>query len=71
IREGVKVVRGQQIAKSGNTGLSVAPHVHYEVRDRNNNALDPRYFLGPSMTPQQYQELLDRADNLSSLPSLD
>ena len=71
IREGVEVVRGQQIAKSGNTGLSVAPHVHYEVRDHNNNALDPRYFLGPSMTPQQYQELLDRADNLSSLPSLD
>ena len=71
IREGVKVVRGQQIAKSGNTGLSVAPHVHYEVRDHDNNALDPRYFLGPSMTPQQYQELLDRADDLSSLPSLD
>lgn len=71
IKEGVKVVRGQEIAKSGNTGLSVAPHVHYEVRDHKNNALDPRYFLGPSMTPQQYQELLDRADNLSSLPSLD
>ncbi len=71
IKEGVKVVRGQQVAKSGNTGLSVGPHVHYEVRDHNNNALDPRYFLGPTMTPQQYQELLDRADNLSRVPLLD
>ncbi len=71
IRKGVMVVRGEQIALSGNTGLSVAPHVHYEVRDHNNNALDPKYFLGPSMTPQQYQQLLNRANDLNSLPSLD
>lgn len=71
IRKGARVVRGEQIALSGNTGLSVAPHVHYEVRDQNNEPLNPIYFWGPSMSPQQYQELLNRAKEYSNLPSLD
>ena len=67
IREGTKVVRGEQIAWSGNTGLSTGPHIHYEVRDRNNRAIDPYDFFGPSMTPEQYHEILQRANEIPPL----
>ena len=62
IREGQPVTRGQEIGLSGNTGLSSAPHLHYEVRDLNDNALNPIFFFAPSVTPQEYRALLQAAE---------
>lgn len=44
VREGDHVILGGRIGKSGSTGRSTGPHMHYEVR-RNGDAVDPMRFL--------------------------
>lgn len=49
VKRGEKVKRGQVIAKSGNSGLSSGPHLHYEVH-HNGKALDPIDFFFDDLT---------------------
>lgn len=44
VKEGQSVTRGQSIAKSGNSGLSSGPHLHYEVLHNGQN-LNPADFF--------------------------
>lgn len=68
MKRGKKVQRGEQIGLSGNTGLSTAPHLHYEVREANRRPVNPIYFFLPSMTPEQYTEMFAELQaNTSSL----
>jgi murein DD-endopeptidase MepM/ murein hydrolase activator NlpD len=41
VKPGAHVSRGQVIAKSGNTGHSFAPHLHYQLMSSDNKLLDP------------------------------
>ena len=63
VRVGATVARGETVAYSGNTGLSTAPHLHYEVRrlDEARTPVDPVATFVPDVTPAQYRELLDAA----------
>lgn len=43
------VNKGDTIALSGNTGSSSGPHLHFDIRDKNNLALDPLSFKFPEV----------------------
>ena len=48
VNEGDHVTMGQRIGRTGSTGRSTGPHLHYEVR-RNGEAVDPMRFLKTAM----------------------
>jgi murein DD-endopeptidase MepM/ murein hydrolase activator NlpD len=66
IRRGVTVERGQRLGKSGNTGRSTGPHLHYEVRDLQGRTLDPIDFFVPDMSPKNFYQLVERTEEYES-----
>ena len=52
-----KVRRGDIIALSGNSGLSLSPHLHYEVRYEGMR-VDPVHYFIMELTPDEYQKIL-------------
>lgn len=58
LKKGQKVRRGQEVGQVGNTGRSVAPHLHYEVR-YNNQPVDPVNYYFNDLTPDEYDYIVE------------
>ena len=58
VREGQKVKRGDVIGFIGSTGLSTAPHLHYEVLV-NGRYVDPALYYFNDLTPEEYNRMLE------------
>ena len=60
-RPGQKVERGDIIGLVGNTGKSMGPHCHYEVR-KNGDPVNPIHFYFNDLSPEQYETMIKMAN---------
>ena len=60
VKVGQKVKKGEVIGKVGNTGTSTAPHLHYEVINKNKK-VNPIHYVVDGLTPEEYENLVDQA----------
>jgi murein DD-endopeptidase MepM/ murein hydrolase activator NlpD len=67
VRPGEQVKRGQLIGYVGNTGNSVAPHLHYEILIKG-QPVNPINFFQRDLSTEEYQKLIDvESENSISL----
>ena len=64
VKVGEKVSRGQVIGEVGNTGVSSGPHLHYEVRYRD-NTVNPINYFNKDMSAEAYEELMEQVEKSS------
>ena len=60
VRNGQRVKRGDLIGYVGNTGLSTAPHLHYEVLLKGER-VDPVHYFYNDLSPAEYEKILELA----------
>jgi murein DD-endopeptidase MepM/ murein hydrolase activator NlpD len=58
VKQGQKVKRGDVIGFVGNSGLSTAPHLHYEVH-KSGTKLNPVNFYFNDLTPEEFDQMIE------------
>lgn len=62
VQRGEQVKRGDVIGYVGNSGLSVAPHLHYEV-EKDDEKMNPVHYYFNDLTPEQYEKMIFISSN--------
>ena len=62
VKKGQKVRRGDIIGLTGNSGLSLSPHLHYEIK-HNGMRVDPIHYFFMELTPHEYQRMIKIAQS--------
>ena len=62
VRRGQKLKQGAIIGRVGNSGLSLAPHLHYEVR-KNDKVENPIHYFFSQLFPVEYTQMMVAAYN--------
>lgn len=62
VKKGQKVRRGDIIGLTGNSGLSLSPHLHYEVKF-NGMRVDPIHYFFMELTPHEYKRMIEIAQS--------
>jgi murein DD-endopeptidase MepM/ murein hydrolase activator NlpD len=60
VRRGQKVQRGDVIALTGNSGLSLAPHLHYEVMYMGHH-VNPINYINKNMSTEEFEDIISSA----------
>ena len=58
VKKGQRVHRGDVIGYLGSTGLSTAPHLHYEVRKKN-KYMNPAYYFHNDLNEEEFEQIIE------------
>jgi murein DD-endopeptidase MepM/ murein hydrolase activator NlpD len=64
VSEGQKIKRGQLIGYVGSTGMSTAPHLHYEVW-KSGKRMNPVNYFYNDLTPDEYQKVIELSSKIN------
>jgi len=64
VRPGEEVKRGEVIGYVGNTGVSTAPHLHYEII-RNGKKVNPVSYFYNDLTPEEFEYIIEKASRVN------